>query len=165
MATVTGTTSIGITLGIRPGSGVGLSGLYRTISQALPLHKWTYGAGDYQMNRWYENAGFTIAPAGSTSFNLADGSLLGLNGESVAFTYIKLIWIYSPSTSNLDLGTITGDFVTDNLATSIPILPSSALVISTPIRWLGVTAPTSDVLTVNNSGTGSQTFQMFIGGH
>jgi len=167
MATVIGKTSVGVALTITPGSGSGTNeDLIRILLQADPNHDWTFGTGSYQVNKWYENitTGLTVGAGSASSLDL--DSLGGLGGETVAFTGIKILWIYNPSTTAGDTLTVAGDWFTTNVGTSYKIYPGSCLFIPSPITALTVTATTADTLSITNgNATTAKTAKIFLAGN
>lgn len=166
MATVIGKTTVGVALTIIPGSGSGTNAsLLRELLQALPDHDWTFGTGDYQLNKWYENitTGLSINSSGSTSLDL--NALGGLGGETVNFTKVRILWIYNTSTTSGENFGVAGDFITSRVAaTGYTLYPDSCLYVPCPVGGMTVTDDTADTITFANNGVSTNTVKVFIAG-
>lgn len=165
MASVVGKTTVGVALTILPGTGDGaLDEMQRILLQADPDHDWTYGTGDYQVTKWYENldVGLTVSGSSSTSVDL--NTLTGLAGETVNFSGVKLIWVYNPSTTVGDTFTIEGNFFTVNIGAQFGIMPGSCLFVPSPITQFAVVNAVSDTLTFTNNAATSKVVKYFLAG-
>lgn len=133
-----------------------------------PSTAYTFGNGAKQMQTFYR-AARTLAPSTNDDLDLS-GVLLDDNGATILFTEVKVLYIENTSaTETLTIGNAAANAVSTMYgATSHTekILPKTKKLIWTEdATGYGITAGTADILRIANSGGGSTTYNILIGGN